>query len=240
MQLPFKMKGFPVYAVMGADINQWVHKHSRFYFRSKEYIRDLENEFGSTSTLSDSDGADHYRMRKAMQSSYSRSALGKRLTELYHHGRSAMNKWEEGKVMSLASSLRTYAGAQISHLFTSTDCTHFSEELVDYEHRALITRVTGALPGFMMKTPKMRRYRKRINEFREMVIKSHTPGQRKGQPKDIVDGFIEVHKSDPQLLSETDLTFPIASSMVASNVVYCHALYRCRTFLYSVVHAPES
>lgn len=216
MQLPFKMKGFPVYAVMGADINQWVHKHSRFYFRSKEYIRDLENEFGSTSTLPGSDGADHYRMRKAMQSSYSRSALGKRLTELYHHGRSAMNKWEEGKVMSLASSLRTYAGAQISHLFTSTDCTHFSEELVDYEHRALITRVTGALPGFMMKTPKMRRYRKRINEFREMVIKSHTPGQRKGQPKDIVDGFIEVHKSDPQLLSETDLTFPIASSMVAS------------------------
>ena len=219
MKLPFKMKGFPVYAVMGADVNQWVHKHSRFYFRSKEYIRDLENEFGSTSTLPGADGADHYKMRKAVQSVYSRSALGDRLTELYHHCRSSMNQWKEGKVMPLTSSLRTYAGVQISHLFTSTDCTHFSDELVHYQHRALITNVQGSLPKFMMKTPKMRRYRRRVSEFREMVIESHTPGQRKGKPRDITDGFLELHKSDPQLLSETDLTFPIVASMVASIYV---------------------
>ena len=70
------MKGFPVYAVMGADMNQWVRKHSRFYFRSKEYIGDLESEFGSNTTLPGSDGVNHHKIHKAMKGICSCSALG--------------------------------------------------------------------------------------------------------------------------------------------------------------------
>ena len=216
MKMPFKMRGFPVYAVMGADINQWVHKHSRFYFRAKEYIGDLESEFGSNTTLPGSDGANHHKIRKAVKGAYARSALANRLSDLYHYSRSSMKTWKEGDVLSMTPALRTLASLQVSHLTTSVDCTHFSEELLDYEHRALITRVAGVFPGFMMKTPKMRRYRKHVSKFREMIVESHTPGQRKGKPVDIPDKFLEIHKNDPQLLSESDLTFSFVSTMVAS------------------------
>ncbi len=216
MKMPFKMKGFPVYAVMGADMNQWVHKHSRFYFRSKEYIGDLESEFGSQTSLPGSDGANHYKIRKAMKGVFSRSALGDRLSELYHYSRSSMKTWKEGDVMSMTPALRALASVQVSNMLGGVDCTHFSEELIDYEHRALITRVTGLLPGFMMKTPKMRRYRKHAIKFREMIIESHTPGQRKGKPVDVPDRWLEIHKNDPQLVPESDLTFSFVAIMVAS------------------------
>ena len=116
----------------------------------------------------------------------------------------------------MTPALRTLTSVQVSDLFTGVDCTYFSEELMDYEHRALTTRVTGALPGFMMETPKMRRYRKHVSEFREMIIESHTPGQREGQPIDIPDKLLEIHKNDPQLLSKTNLTFSFVATMVAS------------------------
>ena len=105
---------------------------------------------------------------------------------------------------------------QISRVLLGVNCSHFSEDVLDYSHRALTTHVQRALPKFMLHTPKMRRCRKRVLELLEMVISSHTSGQRKKLPRDLADAFIELHNKDPQLVSETDLGFPLAATMVAS------------------------
>lgn len=217
MKMPFKMQGIPLYAMVGAEANQWINKNGRFYFRSKEYIRDFEGAFGSTRTLPGLDGADHYRMRKAMKGAYARSALACRLSEVLHYGRASMSKWEEGDIFPVVSALRTYMSPQVSQLTVNVDCSHFSDEMLSYKHRALTVYVAKTLPRFMANTPKMKRYKKHVTEFQEMIISSHTPGQRKGQPMDVADGFLELHKSDPQFMSETDLTFSLVSTMVGSS-----------------------
>ena len=96
------------------------------------------------------------------------------------------------------------------------DCSHYVDELLEYEHRALVTQVQGALPNFMLSTPKMKRYRKRVRELQEAITASHTPAQRRGKPPDIADAILELHKNDPQFLPETDITFPFVAAMVAS------------------------
>ena len=219
VKIPGRMQGFPIYAVMGAEANQWINRNARFYLRSKEYIGDFENAFGSTRTLPGSDGADHYKMRKALTGNYSRSALANRLPELYHHSRLSMSKWNEGDAFPIIDIIRAYMADQVGPLVISTDCTQFSKDVLDYEHRALIVHVTKALPRFMMKTPKMKRCEKLLHELNESVLLSHTPGQRKGQPLDIADGFLELHRSDPQFMSETDLAFPLTAGMVAAIYV---------------------
>ena len=216
IKLPYKMQGFPTYLMTGAEANQWINKNGRFYFRSKEYIKDFENAFGSTRTLPGLDGADHYRMRKGLKGVYSRSAIGCRLPEMYYHSRRSMSKWKEGDELPVMDTLRSYMSDQVSHLVYNVDCSHFSDELLDFQHRALIVHTMNAFPKFMIKTRKMKRYRKRVAEFQEMIISSHTPGQRKGQPMDIADGYLELHKNDPQFVSETDLTFSFVAGMVAS------------------------
>lgn len=255
MKLPFKMQGVPLYAMMGADANQWVHKYSRFYFRSKEYIKDFEGVFASTTTLPGTDGAEHYRMRRFLKGVYTRSALEERLSDMYRFARSSMQGWKVGDVLPVTSTLRDMASIQVMNLYAGVDCRHFSRELLDYEHRALITQVAGSLPKFMLKTPKMRRYRKYVDELREMILESHTPGQRKGLPVDIPDKFLELHRNDPQFLSETDLTFSLVAIMVASIymggalgfVLYCllsnqeihDAVYQEAKKLFGNGHTPK-
>lgn len=234
-KIPAKMQGLPLYAVMGAEANQWINRNARFYLRSKEYIGDFESAFGSTRTLPGSDGADHYRMRKAVKGNYSRSALTNRLPELYHHSRLSMSKWKEGDSFPIIDVIRAYMADQIGPLVISTDCTQFSKEVLDYEHRALIVHVAKVLPRFMMKTPKMKRYGKLVHGLSENVLLSHTPGQRRGQPLDIADGFLELHRNDPQFMSETDLTFPLTAGMVAAIYVGGGISFA----LYCMIRNPE-
>ena len=216
VRLPFKIRKSTLVALMGPDTNQWVNKYGRFYLRSKDYIQDLERAFGATRTMPGMDGAEHYRMRKSLQDAYSRAALGRNLPELIRQCRQSLRRWNEGDLLRAGPTFKKHVSSQISHLVIGVDCSHYVDELLEYEHRALVTQVQGALPKFMLRTPKMKRYRKRVRELQEAIIASHTPAQRRGKPPDIADAILELHKNDPQFLPETDITFPFVAAMVAS------------------------
>ena len=216
VRMPFKIRGAPVVALMGSDANHWVNRHGRFYFRSKDYIAGLERTFGASRSMPGLDGAEHYRMRKSLQSAYSRATLASQLPELIDNCRKSLSRWKEGDVFRGTENFQNHISSQISHLTMGVDCSHYVDELLAFEHRALVTRVQGALPDFMLSTPRMKRYGKHVNRLQEAILESHTPAQRKGKPRDIADALLELHKSDPQFLPETDLTFPFVAAMVAS------------------------
>ena len=67
VKLPFKMANSPLVALIGPETNQWVHKHGRFYLRSKDYIQGLEQVFGANRTLPGMDGAEHYKLRRSLR-----------------------------------------------------------------------------------------------------------------------------------------------------------------------------
>ena len=235
VQLPFKVRKSTVVALMGPDTNQWVNKYGRFYLRSKDYIQDLERAFGATRTMPGMDGAEHYRMRKSLQGAYSRAALGRNLPELIHQCRLSLRRWNEGEVLRASPTFKNHVSSQISHLVIGVDCSHYVDELLEFEHRALVTHVQGALPKFMLRTPKMKRYGKRVRELQEAIVASHTPAQRRGKPPDIADAILELHKNDPQFLPETDITFPFVAAMVASIYLGSGLAFA----VYSMVRHPD-
>ena len=216
VKVPFRMGGQPVVALMGPDANHWVNRNGRFYLRSKDYIQDFEREFGASRTMPGLDGAEHYKMRKSLSRAYSRASLERRLPELISHCRQSIGQWKKNDVFPATKTFQNHVSSQVSHLAIGVNCSHYVDDLLAYEHRALIVSVQGALPKFMMSTPKMRRGRKCSHELLEAVHSSHTPAQRKGKPPDIADALLDLHHNDPQFLPETDLTFPFVAAMVAS------------------------
>ena len=216
VRLPFKMSKQPVVALMGPDTNQWVNRHGRFYLRSKDYIEGLERLFGASRTLPGMDGAEHFKMRKSLHTAYSRATLANRLPELISFCKGSIGTWKEGDVFRATGTFQTHMSSQVSGLSIGVDCSHYVDELLEYEHRALVVGVQGALPKFMLSTPRMKRAAKRVVQLQEDIIASHTPAQRKGKPLDLADAILELHRNDPQFLPETDLTFPFVASMVAS------------------------
>ena len=235
VELPFKLRGSRLVALMGADTNQWVNRHGRFYLRSKDYIRDLERTFGANRTLPGMDGAEHYRMRKTLQSAYSRSTLERRLPELIQLCRLSLARFNEGQVFRATETFQNHISSQVSNLTMGVDCSHYVDELLQYEHRALVTQVQGALPRFMLRTPRMRRYARRVRELQDSIIASHTAAQRRGKPPDLADAFLELHKNDPQFLPETDITFPFVAAMVASIYLGSGLAFA----VYSMVRRPD-
>ena len=216
VRAPIRMDGEPVVALIGPDCNNWVNKQGRFYLRSKDFIQGLEGVFGASRTMPGMDGAEHHKMRKSLRSAYSRATLASRLPELISLCRESVDTWNEGDVFGATDTFQNYMSKQVSHLTMGVDCSHFIDDLLAYEHRALVTHVQGALPKFMLSTPKMRRSRKYVRELLEAIHASNTPAQRRGQPPNVADAILELHRNDPQFLPETDMTFPFVAAMVAS------------------------
>ena len=91
-------------------------------------------------------------------------------------------------------------GNQISQLSVSTEATDILDDLLKFEYRALLVHVMQILPKFTLHTPRMNHYRKRVLELYAQIHASHTPAQREGKRRDLVDDLMEMHHSDPAFL----------------------------------------
>ena len=212
---PFSHKPM-MYVLVGTDANIWVNRHGRLYLRSKDYMAGLEGVFGASRSLSSMDGAEHHRMRKAQRAAYSRRRLEGRLDELLAASRLALDAWNEGDVLTARDACRALMCGQTSKLAVSADTSEYMADLLKYKDRALLTHVQWLLPKFMLSTPRMLAYRRRIEQVYDLIGSSHTPAQRKDKPRDLIDDLISLHASDPQFFPETDTKFAFVMSLITA------------------------
>ena len=213
VKTPFKMRNCPLYIAMGAGTNYWINKNARFYLRSKEYLGGLDEAYDSAVSLLTLDGASHFKMRRAFKYPYSRAALAERLPDLFHHCRESTRPWTKGKVIPLWDAFQENFISQFGNLAVNVDYSHIAHQIEAYHYRSLYTNVMEVLPKFMLRTPKMKRYKECVYEFQDLIISSHTPAQRKGKPADIADQLIALRQSDPLLMSEADFTMSLCGTI---------------------------
>ena len=208
--------GPPLTFAAGPEVNRWVQRNARIHMRSRDYFTDLEKVYGASGLIPALDGTDHFRMRKAMQPGYSRKRLEERIDELYASARTYMADWKAGTLLQPSKLCRLMVNAQMSPLAAGVDTQDIVENLIKYKERALITHVANILPKFMLYTPRMKRFVKAVNSAVDRVHSTHTPAQRVGCPRDIVDDLLSLHASDPQFLPESNLAFFFSTPMLAS------------------------
>ena len=199
----------------GTEVNRWAHSRGRMYLRTRDYFSDFEKVYGASGVLPSLDGADHFRLRKAMSESHSRSRLSQQIGPLCDHIRGYMAGWKVGDRWP-ARGCRLMINAQISPLSLSVDSQDLIEALVAYKERALVTHIMKGLPKFMLKTPGMRRRAKVVDVLLERVQSVHTPSQRAGCPRELADDWLSLHASDPQLVPQSNLRFALSAALIAS------------------------
>ena len=206
----------PMIFLAGLRTNRWAHRHGRMYLRARDYFTDFEKVYGASGVLPSLDGADHFRLRKAMGPAYSRGRLIGQLDQVYHHARKYMANWTVGDSFSARRLCRRMINAQISPLSVSVDSQDIIDDLITYKERALNTHIAKVLPKFMLKTPGMNRRTKAVDTLLERVQGVHTPAQRAGCPRDLADDILSLHASDPQLVPESNLRFALSAALIAS------------------------
>ena len=193
IRLPFQDRTI---FLVGPETNHWVHRHGRMYLRARDYFEDFEKVYGGSGLLPALDGADHFRYRKSILPAYSRTRLEDQLDVVYSYARRHMATWNVGETLPAVTMCRNFANAQTSPLLASIESQDIIEDLQRFKERALQTHVAKSLPKFMLKTPGMRRRARLIDEVVERVEKVHTPSQRAGRPRDIVDDLLNMHNTD--------------------------------------------
>ena len=206
----------PMIFVAGPRINRWVHRHGRMYLRAKDYFAGFEKVYGASGVLPSLDGADHFRLRRALSPAYSRARLEGQLDQVYHYARKFMASWKVGDSLSATRMCRRMINAQLSPLFISVETQDIIDDLVVYKERALNVHIVRALPKFMLHTPGMTRRAKFIDTLLGRVQSVHTPAQRAGCPRNLADDLLSLHASDPQLVPESNLRFALSAALIAS------------------------
>lgn len=206
----------PLLFLAGPRTNQWAHRKGRLHLRAKDYFSDLERVYGASGVLPALDGADHFRLRKAMTATYSRARLAGQSDILYHHARAHMAKWTVGDSYVATSMCRRLINAQLSPLSLSIESQDIIDDLMAYKERALSTHVARVLPKFLLHTPGMKRRAQAIDTVVERAQRAHTPAQRAGRPRDLADDLLSLHASDSQLMPESNLRFALSAALLAS------------------------
>ncbi len=200
----------------GLSVNRWAHRNGRMYLRSKDYFTDIEKVYGASGLIPSLDGADHFRLRKAMQPGYSRKTLEGRLNEFYPLARKYMAQWKVGSTVQGVRLCRLMVNSQVAPLILSVEAQDIVEDLIAFKERALTTHVAKVLPKFMLHTPGMRGPAKAIEVAVQRVLSVHTPTQRAGCPRTLADDLLSLHASDPQFLPESNMGFLLSAPMLAS------------------------
>ena len=215
-ELRFPGRRFVVLA--GVDVNRWVASKGRLHLRTRDYLEDLQQEWGTARSIASMDGADHLRMRRAVRAGNSRKVVEDRLDEVLTLCRGSFRRWGVGSVLPGEMTFQRLIGVQIARLSVSFDPPiDLLDDLLYFEYRALMVHAQGLLPKFMLRTPKMKRCKQRVLELYAMIHATHTEAQRAGKRRDLVDDLMELHQADPQFLPETDLGFAFIAPIIAGH-----------------------
>ena len=212
----------------GPDTNHWVHRRGRMHLRARDYFADFEKVYGAAGALPALDGADHFRLRKSLSPAYSRKRLADQIDDLYRHARSHMAQWKVGDSYPATAMSRRMINSQISPLMIGVETQDIIDDLLKFKERVLLVHILKVLPKFMLKTPGMRRRAKKIDTLLERIQRVHTPAQRLGQHRNLVDDYLSLHASDPQFVPESNLRFNFTVALVASAYLgdaFSFALY---------------
>lgn len=211
---------FPdMYVLAGPKTNRWVHRYGRMYLRSRDYFRGIEAAYHASGLLPALDGTEHFRMRKALRSSYSRASLERQLVKVHADAKAHIDAWSEGDTFKLVEMCHHYSNAQLSPLLVNVDSQDVVNDIIAYKQRALSTHVARVLPRFLLHTPGMKRKAKSIDLVVDRIQRSHTSGQRIGCPRDHADDLLALHNSDPIFLPESNLKFALSAPVLAAMYV---------------------
>ena len=212
-----KVGGNRIVVLASAKLNRWTGRKGRMLLRTRDYLEAFQTEWGAARSVASMDGADHFRLRKAMRAGVSKAVIEDRLDEIFALARNKLGEWKIGTAVPGERACQHLIGEQIAHLTVSTAPEDLLDELLVFEYRALLVHVFGLLPRFTLRTPRMKRYKARVMELYSHVHSTHTPAQRQGERRDLADDLLELHQADPQFLPETDLGFAFIAAIIAGH-----------------------
>ena len=222
----------------GPEANLFVTREGRLHLRSREFWMDFDRELGAARSMLSMDGAEHARMRKAQKTGYSRSFIHEHLDEVIAITRREVSAWPLDEPVPGLYALQRIITDQLGTIAAGMSPRDYLDDMIVFVRTLLAARVTHQRPALLMRTPRFRRARQRVEELYATVRAAHEnePAHRPDADTDLVDDLLALHHADPQFLPETDLMPAVLGPFIAGLDTVGST---CAFMLYALLKHPD-
>ena len=211
----------------GPEANRFCHKNGRSLFRSHDAYTPLFEGMDAQRIILSMDGDEHFGLRRAISSGFSRDRFLNRLPEI--------RDIVLAELPENANTVAIDAFCQLTAKSIGLACTGYalsSTEVDDMDffmRRLIASTVLRALPRFLTRTPRARRAKAGFFDVFTGMLSARLDGAGGDGREDVVDAMLELHRSNPQLLPEHELRVsclgPIFSGLHTTASTGASAMY---------------
>ena len=221
----------------GPEANLFLLREGKNHFRNRDQWLGFNTELGAVHALISMDGADHTELRRHMRAGYSRGLAERRVADADAILAREIGRLPEGQPVPVFDTFQHVITEQIGQMSGGMSSDAYRRDMITFMDSLIMVHLVRVYPRFMMRRPKVQRARRRVNAFFEEVIAAHEPELRRDAPnRNLVDDLLEVHRSNPNLMSETDMWF----SIMGPFIVGMHTVAATVSYiLYSLIRHPE-
>ena len=228
--------GYRFIALVGPEANVFLARVSGTHLRSHEPYREFGAAMGAHRVMLNMDGPEHLRMRKLQVNGYSPKTLESNLDVAHDAARSAIEEWPQGQPVGVQRAMQKIIAEQIGLCCTGVSPGAYIDDLVDYLGMIVTIHITKRWPPLVERLPKYRRARRRLRELYEQILEAHRAERRAGEKPDFVDDLLEMNRTDPQFLPETDLHANILAPYLVGIDTSASV---CAFMLYALLKHPD-
>ena len=223
----------------GPEANLFMSKTGRACLRSHETWAHFVRELRVMRSVISMDGADHLRLRRVEAAGYSRKRIEARLNEAAQIARREIRNWPQNRPISCQHAIQRIVTEQLCVVIANTSAREYLDDMIYYFGALLKATMTHHHPKLMLRRPRFRRARKRMDALCEEILSEHDPKQRrrKGRKEsDLIDDLLELHRTDPLFMPEIDLVLSVMGPLLAGIDT---AASICTFMLYETLKHPE-
>ena len=187
----------------GPEANLFCQTKGRSLFRSHATYTPLFEGMDAQRIILGMDGEEHFKLRRAISSSFSRDRFLIRLPQI--------RDIVLGEFPENGSTVAISAFSQLTAKSIGLSCTGYkmsSSEVADMDfflRRMIAATVIGVLPRFMMRTRRTRRAKSGFFDIFAGILRTRLESGSEDGDGDVVDAMLELHRSNPQFLPEHEL-----------------------------------
>ncbi len=224
-----------ILVLAGAEANRLVHRKGRFFLSSHDPWRGLAESLGASRLVLNMDGKEHIAMRRAMAPAFSGARFQAHLELASEVCRQHVAAQPEGRRIKPLFLMQRIIADQMGRILGGESASEYLEDLVVYLETVLVTSIAKQLPMF----PFARRFKKareRIEQLARKSLQSHMPGGPHHDSGDLINDIIDLHRSDPQFMPETDMTAMVLSPYLVGIETVANT---CAFTLYAILKHPD-
>ena len=190
--------------LVGPELNRFVATGNH-HFSNFEPWQHFQMDIGASRMLISMEGKDHIRMRKVHAHYYSRNLLEGRIADALDILRCEMAEWSRQKSTPGQYAFQRIITEQMGVLIAGTSSREYVDDLIIFFEQLMAQSVVPHVYKMATYRPRVKRARKRVEELVRKVVAEHAPENRGDRASDFIDDLLELNRTDPQYLPETNL-----------------------------------